>query len=314
MFLGLFVCTSPSFFLLTWQFCSQSLLLFARGDVDDFMAHPSHDKLQLCPKEHLIFVANNFGITVSKWARKQVIKSELLAALSDKGVLSSSAAMMSSPAKQEPGEQLCLKELELEMCRLAIEEKELSVKIKEKELQNELELRKMEVKGQLRLKELELKWTSTTDVFQSDVFDVNKCIRLITPFDEHDVNKYFTLFERVADTLKWLRNVWSLLLQCVFTGKAQEAYASLLPELSLDYDKVKTAVLRAYELVPEAYLQMFGRFKKGDNQTFVEFGHEKETLFDRWCQSKNVNDFDKLRDLILLEEFKNCLPDKIVLP
>lgn len=49
---------------------------------------------------------------------------------------------------------------------------------------------------------------------------------------------------------------------------------------------------------------------RANNHTFVEFDHEKETLFDHWCQSKNVDDFDKLRDLILLEEFKNCLPDK----
>lgn len=160
-----------------------------------------------------------------------------------------------APAKQEPGEQLHLKELELEMRRLAIKEKECSVKIKEKELQNELELCKMEVEGQCCLKELELKRSSSTDVFQSDVFDIDKCIRLVPPFNEHDVDKYFTLLERVANTLKWPRNVWSLLLLCVFTGKAQEAYASLSPELSLNYDKVKTAVLRAYEVVPEAYRQ-----------------------------------------------------------
>lgn len=53
--------------------------------------------------------------------------------------------------------------------------------------------------------------------------------------------------------MKWPRDVWPLLLQCVFTGKAQDAYAALSPEVSLDYDKVKVAVVRTYELVPEAY-------------------------------------------------------------
>lgn len=147
--------------------------------------------------------------------------------------------------------------------------------------------------------------------FQLGEFDVNRCIRLIPPFREKDVDKYFTLFERVTNTLNWAKNVWPLLLKCLFTGKAQEAYASLSPELSLDYEKVKTAVLRAYELVPEAYRQRFRRFKKTDNQSYVEFGCEKEALFDRWYQSKNVDDFGNLRNLILLEELKNCLPDRI---
>lgn len=70
-------------------------------------------------------------------------------------------------------------------------------------------------------------------------------------------------------------------------------------------------MLRAYELVPEAYRQKFHKLKKRDDLTFCEFGREKEALFDRWCQSSNVHNFDDLRDLILLEEFKNCLPDKI---
>lgn len=34
-------------------------------------------------------------------------------------------------------------------------------------------------------------------------------------------------------------------------------------------------------------------------------------LFDRWCQSTNVHNFEDLTHLILLEEFKNCLPDRI---
>ncbi|XP_073732325.1 uncharacterized protein [Misgurnus anguillicaudatus] len=142
-------------------------------------------------------------------------------------------------------------------------------------------------------------------------FDVNKCIRLIPPFSERDVDKYFVLFERVATTLKWPADIWPLLLQCVFTGKAQEAYASLSPEASLNYNQVKSAVLRSYELVPEAYRQKFRRYKKTDGQSYVEFGREKIALFDRWCSAQDVKDFEQLRDVVLMEEFKNCLPDKI---
>lgn len=36
-------------------------------------------------------------------------------------------------------------------------------------------------------------------------------------------------------------------------GKAQDAIAALPVEDSLDYETVKTAILRVYELVPEAY-------------------------------------------------------------
>ncbi len=53
------------------------------------------------------------------------------------------------------------------------------------------------------------------------------------------------------------------------------AYASLSPEANLDYDQVKSAVLRSYELVPEAYRQKFRHYKKTEGQSYAEFGCEK---------------------------------------
>ncbi|VDI30227.1 low density lipoprotein receptor-related protein 5/6 [Mytilus galloprovincialis] len=75
-----------------------------------------------------------------------------------------------------------------------------------------------------------------------------------------------------------------------------------------DYDTVKQEVLKAYELVPEAYRQKFRSYKKFDSQTYVEFAREKEDLFDKWLTSKKTdNNFDNLRQLMLLEEFKQCV-------
>ena len=44
----------------------------------------------------------------------------------------------------------------------------------------------------------------------------------------------------------------------------------------------------------------------------MEFGREKEMLFDRWCLSKEINqDYLRLRQLMLIEEFNNYLPADI---
>ena len=62
--------------------------------------------------------------------------------------------------------------------------------------------------------------------------------------------------------------------------------------------------MKAYELVPEAYRQKFQSTTKTDN---LKFARVKESLFDRWCTSKdNDEDFVKVRQLVLVEEFKNC--------
>lgn len=268
--------------------------------LEDFVRAPTVELVHKCTVEQLLSVAEHFKITVTKQAKKAVIKNEILQGLVQEGVFPASVLPKEqrlSSSGAAPEDAVRLKELELELGRLALRESELR-----------LEQLKVEKDAEIRIREMELsrpRGSSDLD------FDVSKNIRLVPQFNEKDVDKYFTLFERVATTLNWPRNVWSLLLQCTLSGKAQEAFAALSVEDSLDFEKVKSAVLRVYELVPEAYRQKFRRLRKQYNQTNVEFMREKEILFDRWCSSQKVNDFAQLKQLILMEEFKNSLPEKV---
>ncbi len=102
-------------------------------------------------------------------------------------------------------------------------------------------------------------------------FDVCRYLKLVLPIRESEVDAYFVTFESIAMKLRWPKDVWALLLQCSLSGKAQEVSSALPLEQSLDYDTVKAAVLRAYELVPEAYRQRFCSHAKAAKQTYVEF-------------------------------------------
>lgn len=132
-------------------------------------------------------------------------------------------------------------------------------------------------------------------------FDYAKNIRLVPRFQEKDVDKYFFHFEKVAQNLNWPKEIWPLLLQSTFIGKAREIYGALSLHQSSDYDIIKENILKAYELVSEAYRQKFRNYKKFNEQTHVEFSREKQNLFERWCSSKHVgSNFEKLKQIILL--------------
>ncbi|KAL0152376.1 hypothetical protein M9458_052099, partial [Cirrhinus mrigala] len=75
---------------------------------------------------------------------------------------------------------------------------------------------------------------------------------------------------------------------------------------SVQYEAVKIAILRAYELVPEHYRQRFRNTKKLASQTYG-------ILFDRWIKACKVTDFNSLRELMLIEEFKNCVTGRTAL-
>ena len=127
--------------------------------------------------------------------------------------------------------------------------------MKEQERQMQIEREKIKLDAELRMKELEIQ-NRTVKPQPLDFgihFDVTKHIRLVPPFQEKEVDKYFLHFEKVAENLKWPKEHWTLLSQSVIIGKAREIYTQLTVEQSSSYDTVKELIFKAYELVPEAY-------------------------------------------------------------
>ena len=202
-------------------------------------------------------------------------------------------------------------QMELEKMRLETQEKEKERQEGERERQiqereKERQIQEREKERQFELEKLKLQ-QSNHPIGQS--FDVIKNFQAVPSFQEDDVDMFFLHFEKLATNLNWPKDHWTILLQKAFVGKAREIFAQLSVEQSQKYEYVKDVVLRCYQLNPEAYHQKFRNCQRDNSQTFVEFARVKEQLFDRWCHSKKVNkDFEKLRQLILIEEFKRRIP------
>uniref|UniRef100_A0A8C5CMP6 CCHC-type domain-containing protein n=1 Tax=Gadus morhua TaxID=8049 RepID=A0A8C5CMP6_GADMO len=280
--------------------------------IDYFISAPSEELLDQLTKEQLLSLASHYDIEIASGDKrlKESLREALKAGLAEGGILRTSAL----PAYQH---QLVLPQmsdavLEFRLKELAFRELELEDKEKErilKERQMHLEERRMHLEHERFLKELEFKHAALSSSSSASAqFSVARNIRLVPPFAEKNVERYFAHFERVATVSDWPIHAWTSLLQSVLVGKAQDAYASLNIEDVKDYEKVKGAILRTYELVPEAYRQRFRGLSKLDEQTYVEFAREKEISFSSWCKSQKAETKEDLRQLVLLEDFKNCLP------
>ena len=185
-------------------------------------------------------------------------------------------------------------------------ERERERQERERERESARQIQEREKERQFELEKLKLQ-QSNHPIGQS--FDVIKNFQDVPSFQEDDVDMFFLHFEKLAINLNWPKDHWTILLQKAFVGKAREIFAQLSVEQSQKYEYVKDVVLRGYQLNPEAYRQKFRNCQRDISQTFVEFARVKEQLFDRWCHSKKVNkDFEKLRQLILIEEFKRRIP------
>ena len=143
---------------------------------------------------------------------------------------------------------------------------------------------------------------------QRETFDLSKCFSFVPKFEPDNCELFFEMFEEIALPRQWPKEEWVTLIQGSLTGKAQAAYVALdLSQLG-DYDLVRQTVLKAYELVPEAYRQSFRTEKVKPGQTYLDFARQQEAMFDKWLRASDVYDFKQLRELMVLEKFEQSLP------
>ena len=260
--------------------------------VEEFLKAPSEAALNLCSREDLVELAEHYKVDVGDRRKTENMRRILTERLLEVGVLKS------EPAEQSLGPSAAAPLSPSKEDYLTFEQRKQLLEL-------ECEMRAHDIK-RLQLEERVRQVGGSGSA--AKMFDIRTNLRLVPPFNERDPDTFFVLFERVADDRQWSDADRTLLLQCMLTGRAQEAYSSLTVADSRVYTKVKAAVLKAFELVPEAYRLKFRTWEKTGRQTSMEFVRDLTLYFNRWCSSLTVNTYESLCDLIVLEQFKNSLP------
>lgn len=202
--------------------------------------------------------------------------------------------------------RLALAKVELEKIKLAEESKRLEER--EKTERERIGLERDRLRARVPNRE------SGTGTPRENNFDITRHIRMVPPFNENDPTGYFMSFERLAKNLKWPEDQWSNLLHSVLKGRALETITALSEEQAEIYEIVKDSVLRAYELVPEAYRLKFRNITKSNTTTYSQHLHDMRKSLNRWLHSVNLpeDNYDsELYKLMLFENFLNNLPKDI---
>ena len=252
--------------------------------IENFDASPTVEELLTLRKADLLLVVEYYKVpAVKSTMRKSDILTQVIRWFVDEEIFAPHALSKvpaNRPTDDNPSEQVRLRELEMEKSRLDLERERVV-------------LERVHAQGRRR---------------DGVDFDVTKHVRLVPDFDDTDVDRYFLHFEQVALNMDWPRNKWASLLQTKLKGKACDAYAALSVEEARNYDTVKNVVMQAYSLVPEAYRQKFRNMRKHESQSYREFAKSKQMTFDRWLQSIEATSLEKVKEAILIEEFKRSVP------
>ena len=127
-------------------------------------------------------------------------------------------------------------------------------------------------------------------------------------FDEEkdDMDTYLERFERFATVQQWNREEWSMSLSPLLTGKGLHVFTGLPADEIKDYDKLKSAILRRYELTEEGFRKRFKEERPECGEAVNQFIARIRRYLERWIDLSGIEKtFPALQDLLIKEQYIN---------
>lgn len=128
--------------------------------------------------------------------------------------------------------------------------------------------------------------------------------------ESDDIEHFLITFERMAVACGWPKTDWGFHLIPLLTGKARSAYVYMDVDDSLDYDKVKCAILKKYDINPETYRQAFRSLNVEPEETPKELYVRLKELYGKWVQPKNKT-VNEIGEIIILEQYLRMLSPEL---
>ena len=129
-----------------------------------------------------------------------------------------------------------------------------------------------------------------------------------------DLDAYLQRFERFPETAKWKKDGWASKLSALLSGRALEVYSRLSEEAAKDYDKVKIALMKRYDLTEDGYRRKFRASKPEIDESPDQFIVRLDRYLLRWLELSNTaRTFDGLKDLIVREQFIDSCPKDLAI-
>jgi len=86
-----------------------------------------------------------------------------------------------------------------------------------------------------------------------------------------NANSYLRPFERYAELNGWPQDEWAISLSALLKGNAIEVYSRLAETEAKSYDKLKSALLRKFDLTVYGFRKRFYEARRERDETAAQF-------------------------------------------
>ncbi|GFU46407.1 SCAN box domain-containing protein [Trichonephila clavipes] len=200
----------------------------------------------------------------------------------------------------ERAERMRLEELERAE-KMRLEELVKEQALKEKELQLKFDLERFKIESGFRVNDESNDSTNACSV--TSKLNLKK---LIPDFDpkQSDISLYLVIFERQAKRASIEKKEWVGQLLGLLPLEIVQFIAREPEEQAENYDYVKKLLLKRFKLSPEVFRQKFVQHQKKSDSTWKDFTFEITNYLDEWLIGLEINTFQDLKDLMVVDQLK----------
>ena len=186
----------------------------------------------------------------------------------------------------------------------------------ERTLARELEAERREYEKEMVIHQIELEKSRSRGV-GSDVKDSKvshskaRTPKLPIFTEKDDLDSYLERFERFAKSQGWDESDWAINLSALLTGKALEVYTRMPAENANNFNELKDALLKRFQLTEEGFRLKFRESRAQKDESPQQYVSRLENYLMRWFKlAKTPHTFEGLKDLMIREQFlQSCSID-----
>ncbi|CAH2283225.1 71 kDa, partial [Pelobates cultripes] len=118
-----------------------------------------------------------------------------------------------------------------------------------------------------------------------------------------DLDVFLKSFEKVCRQHQLPSDQWGRYLTPQLKGKALDVFVSLPPETDNNYEAIKSALQKTFNLTPESYRKKFRSMQQCPSSSCILYIAQLETTFRQWVTGVQATTYEALNDLMVLEQF-----------
>ncbi|GFW78611.1 transposon Tf2-6 polyprotein [Trichonephila clavipes] len=146
--------------------------------------------------------------------------------------------------------------------------------------------------------------------FETNIENIIKSIKTLSlpvPTRSENFNLFFQSLERAFLTKKINDEYKSEILINLLGERAHNVLLYIKEEELNDYEKLKSIVLREFQLTPRECLNSFKNAVKSSGETYIQIAARLTANFQYYCSLRKVNSFESLCDLIISDKLYETL-------